>query len=180
MPHFLLPLIYSRGRSLLTTIMHIPWLARVPPSRVLLTLFLYSSLILSTVAQTTSSTPIASDNVTVIRGTTSFTSTSISSSGTQTLALVNVFPTTYNVTLTLAATPTSSVNASASASASASSTASATVLATKIDPAFSVLGTVLILTGLPSAFLGHKNRWLVHSLSAYNRLTAPLLGRLSS
>lgn|SRR6267142_132648 len=167
MPHFLLPLIYSRGRSLLTSIiMHIPWLARVPPSRVSLTLLLYTSLILSTAAQTTSSTPIASDNVTVIRGTTSFTSTSISSSGTQTLAIVNVFPTTYNVTLTLAPTPTSSVNASASASAS--STASATILATKIDPAFSVLGTVLILTGLPSAFLGHKNRWLVHSLSAYH------------
>lgn len=167
MPHFLLPLIYSRGRSLLTSIiMHIPWLARVPPSRVSLTLLLYTSLILSTAAQTTSSTPIASDNVTVIRGTTSFTSTSISSSGTQTLAIVNVFPTTYNVTLTLAPTPTSSVNASASASAS--STASATILATKIDPAFSILGTVLILTGLPSAFLGHKNRWLVHSLSAYH------------
>ncbi|PVG04871.1 hypothetical protein CPB86DRAFT_778177 [Serendipita vermifera] len=32
-------------------------------------------------------------------------------------------------------------------------------LDTKIGPAFGVLGAVLILTGLPSAFWGHKNRW---------------------
>ena len=142
-----------------------PWLARVHPSRVLLPLLLYASLILSTAAQTTSpaaSTPTDSANVTVIGGVTSFTSTSIASSGTQTLAIVNVFPTAFNVTLTIASTPTSTVNASAT------STASATILATKIDPAFGVLGTVLILTGLPSAFLGHKNRWSAHPLSAYH------------
>jgi hypothetical protein len=32
------------------------------------------------------------------------------------------------------------------------------VLATKLDPAFGVLGAVLIITGVPSAFFGHKNR----------------------
>lgn len=30
---------------------------------------------------------------------------------------------------------------------------------TVVDPAFAVLGVILILTGLPSAFWGHKNRW---------------------
>ena len=138
-----------------------PWLARVHPSRVLLPLLVYASLILSTAAQSTSpaaSTPTDSANVTIIQETTSFTSTSIASSGSRTLAIVDVFPTTFNVTLTIVPTPTSTVNASASASAT--STASATILETKIDPAFSVLGVVLILTGLPSAFLGHKNRWL--------------------
>ncbi|KAF8317571.1 hypothetical protein DL93DRAFT_2035906, partial [Clavulina sp. PMI_390] len=33
------------------------------------------------------------------------------------------------------------------------------VLATKVDGAFACLGVLLVLTGLPTAFLGHKNRW---------------------
>jgi hypothetical protein len=28
-----------------------------------------------------------------------------------------------------------------------------------VDGAFAVLGVVLVLTGLPTAFMGHKNRW---------------------
>ncbi|KAH9968856.1 hypothetical protein BC827DRAFT_1121974 [Russula dissimulans] len=132
-----------------------PWLARVPLSSVVVPLLFFASLILSSSAQSNSpaaSTSTVSANVTVIRETTSFTSTSVSSTGTQTLAIVNVFPTVINVTLTIAPTP-------ASTPTSTSANASATELATKIDPAFGVLGSVLILTGLPSAFLGHKNRW---------------------
>jgi hypothetical protein len=106
--------------------------------------------------------------------TSSFTSTSLATSGSQTLAIVNVYSTVVNVTLTIAA-PTPTVNASASSTP----TPNPTVLATKIDPAFGVLGTVLILTGLPSAFLGHKNRWSVHPLSVY-RLSPSRLGRPSS
>ena len=68
---------------------------------------------------------------------------------------------TYNVTVT--ASPTSSsLSASESAAAAASQSAAAEAartLDTQIDPAFGVLGALLILTGLPSAFLGHKNRW---------------------
>ncbi|KAH9022919.1 hypothetical protein EDB85DRAFT_2134636 [Lactarius pseudohatsudake] len=71
-------------------------------------------------------------------------------------------------TLTIATTPTSTTNASASTS---SPSASPTVLATKIDPAFGVLGTVLILTGLPSAFLGHKNRWTSFFLIGFYTLS---------
>ncbi|KAI0257446.1 hypothetical protein BJV78DRAFT_1272441 [Lactifluus subvellereus] len=131
----------------------LPWLALVY-SRGVFTLLLFASLILSTSVQAQSpaaSTSTISANVTVIKETSSFTTTTIASSGTQVLPLVTVLPTVLNVTLTIAPAPTSSANAS--------STASATVLATKIDPAFGVLGAVLILTGLPSAFLGHKNRW---------------------
>ena len=58
------------------------------------------------------------------------------------------------------ATPTSSINVFASTSSttpSANPTANPTILVTKNDPAFGILGTGLILTGLPSAFLGHTS-----------------------
>jgi hypothetical protein len=153
----------------------VPWLAHVLPSKMVLPLLLYASLILSASAQSTSSAAPASTispSVTVIPERTSFTSTTVVSSGSQTLAIVNVLPTVYNVTLTIAQ-PSPTTNSSVNATASATHTPSPTVLATKIDPAFGVLGTVLILTGLPSAFLGHKNRWLVH-LSVHTANSHPL------
>ena len=152
----------------------IPWLVTVLSSKMVLPLLLYASFILSVSAQSTSTAPTSdvTPNVTVIRETTSFTTTSVTSAGSQTLALVNVLPTVLNVTLTIAVpTPTSS-----NATASASSTPNPDVLATKIDPAFGVLGMVLILTGLPSAFLGHKNRWSVHTLGIYRQLSPSVLG----
>ncbi|KAI0307912.1 hypothetical protein B0F90DRAFT_1678336 [Multifurca ochricompacta] len=138
--------------------------------RLLLPLLVLASLILSVSAQSNPSPPSTSTilaNVTVIEETSSFTTTSAARSGTQTLSLVAVLPTVVNVTLTIAPTPTSSINASASAS----STSSPTILATKIDPAFGVLGSVLILTGLPSAFLGHKNRWTSFFLIGFYTLS---------
>jgi hypothetical protein len=159
----------------------VSWLARVLPSMTLFSLLLYTSLLLSASAQSTSapaSNSTISANVTVIRETSSITSTSLSSTGSQTLAIVTVIPTVYNVTLTIAP-PTSTASSSANASASATHTPSPTVLATKIDPAFGVLGSVLILTGLPSAFLGHKNRWSVHTLAVHRQLSLSVLGRPS-
>lgn len=148
-----------------------PWLALVFSS-VVLPFLLVAPFVVSVSAQSSNSsvpsTTAVSPNVTVIRETSSFTTTTITSSGTQTLPLVAVLPTVFNVTLTIATTPTSSVNASASTS---SPSASPTVLATKIDPAFGVLGTVLILTGLPSAFLGHKNRWTSFFLIGFYTLS---------
>ncbi len=38
-----------------------------------------------------------------------------------------------------------------------------TLLATVIGPAFGVLGALLIITGLPSVFWGHRNRWYVRT-----------------
>lgn len=81
----------------------------------------------------------------------SYTSSVTSLSGTQTI----VFPTVVNVTLV--PLPTSTANLSANATASATPTP--ITLDTQLDPAFGVLGGILIITGLPSAFLGHKNRW---------------------
>jgi hypothetical protein len=157
----------------------VPWMARVLPSKSLLPFLLYASLMLSASAQSTAaSNSTISANVTVIRETSSVTSTSLSNAGSQTLAIVTVFPTVYNVTLTIAP-PTTTASASANASASATHTPSPTVLATKIDPAFAVLGSVLILTGLPSAFLGHKNRWSVHTLGVYRQRSLSVLGRPS-
>jgi hypothetical protein len=76
----------------------------------------------------------------------------------------------FNVSVT--ATPTSSSStSSASSSASASATANPAVLQTKLDPAFGVLGAILILTGLPSAFWGHKNRWTSFFLIGFYTLS---------
>ncbi|KAF8269319.1 hypothetical protein EI94DRAFT_1725462 [Lactarius quietus] len=145
-----------------------PWLALVFYSAIL-------SFVGSVSAQSSNSsvpsTTTISPNVTVIRETSSFTTTTNASAGTQTLAVVTVLPTVYNVTLTIA-TPTSSTSSlNVSATSSPSPSASPTVLATKIDPAFGVLGTVLILTGLPSAFLGHKNRWTSFFLIGFYTLS---------
>lgn len=68
-----------------------------------------------------------------------------------------VTPTVFNVTIT----PTQSASSTSSAAPSATTSAAPdySILDTHLDPAFGVLGALLILTGLPSAFLGHKNRW---------------------
>ncbi|KAG8728997.1 hypothetical protein FRC11_009735, partial [Ceratobasidium sp. 423] len=55
-------------------------------------------------------------------------------------------------------TPSSTLASATSAAASATSTPFPH-LDTRIDPTFGVLGALLILTGLPTAFWGHKNRW---------------------
>ncbi|KAH9064112.1 hypothetical protein EDB87DRAFT_1373867 [Lactarius vividus] len=148
-----------------------PWRALVFFNALFLFLLLASLAVSVSAQSTNSSVPSTiSPSVTVIRETSSFTTTTITSSGTQTLSLVTVLPTIFNVTLTIATTPTSTTNASASTS-STSPSASPIVLATKIDPAFGVLGTVLILTGLPSAFLGHKNRWTSFFLIGFYTLS---------
>ncbi|KAH9937181.1 uncharacterized protein B0H18DRAFT_1081441 [Fomitopsis serialis] len=68
---------------------------------------------------------------------------------------------TFNVTVTATSTASASASSNSSAAAASASAAAeaARTLDTQIDPAFGVLGALLILTGLPSAFLGHKNRW---------------------
>ncbi|CUA73782.1 Transmembrane 7 superfamily member 3 [Rhizoctonia solani] len=55
-------------------------------------------------------------------------------------------------------TPSSTLASATSAAASATSTPFPH-LDTRVDPTFGVLGALLILTGLPTAFWGHKNRW---------------------
>ncbi|KAG2739782.1 hypothetical protein P692DRAFT_201729109, partial [Suillus brevipes Sb2] len=54
---------------------------------------------------------------------------------------------------------------------SASPTPTPIVLATRITPAFGVLGAILIITGLPSAFWGHENRWTSFFLIGFYTLS---------
>jgi hypothetical protein len=123
---------------------------------------------------TNTPSPSSSPNVTTFLATSSYTATSVSHSGSRDVTFITVVPTVYNATSTLP-TPTTSTSASASASASPAPI----ILATEITPAFAVLGAILILTGLPSAFWGHKNRWCAASCSSLDpqrKLTFPPSG----
>ncbi|KAJ3987699.1 hypothetical protein F5890DRAFT_711856 [Lentinula detonsa] len=138
-------------------------------------IFLSFPLLLSLVAaqsssssNSASSTSSASISLSLTTATT--TETITTSSNDQASTFATVVTTVFNVSVT--ATPTSaSSSSSVSASASASATADPTVLQTKLDPAFGVLGAILILTGLPSAFWGHKNRWTSFFLIGFYTLS---------
>lgn len=99
---------------------------------------------------TTTTTTTTTPTVTVFPVTTAVNFTTVSQAGSQNVTIATAIPTVFNATSTLP-TPTST--------ASATATSTPIVLSTKITPAFGVLGAILILTGLPSAFWGHKNRW---------------------
>lgn len=104
----------------------------------------------STPTPTPTPTPTLSANLTTFLATSLYNATSVSYSGSQGIPFTTLVPTVFNVTSTLP-TPT--------ASSSPSPSPTPIVLTTQITPAFGVLGAILILTGLPSAFWGHKNRW---------------------
>ncbi|TDL28718.1 hypothetical protein BD410DRAFT_760259 [Rickenella mellea] len=108
-------------------------------------------------AQSTSSTP---PDLTTSLTTSSVTTTQFSRSAGNNVPVPTVIATTFNVTVTLShSSSTPSPTQSANGSASATPTPKPISLDTRLDPAFGVLGAILILTGLPSAFWGHKNRW---------------------
>ncbi|EGO05208.1 hypothetical protein SERLA73DRAFT_82731 [Serpula lacrymans var. lacrymans S7.3] len=140
-------------------------------------LFLSSSLLVQVSAQSSSATTTTavsstlSANVTVVPTTSSYTTTIVSRSGNQNIPLTTVVPTAFNATKT--------ISAAASATSSASPTPTPIVLDTKLNPAFGVLGAILILTGLPSAFWGHKNRWQVHLDTLIHRLDSHFAHRTS-
>lgn len=112
----------------------------------------------------TTTTATITPNITIFPVTTSATLTSVSQSGSQNVTIATVVPTAFNVTSTFAS-PT------ATSSATSSATPTPIVLATKITPAFGVLGAILVLTGLPSAFWGHKNRWTSFFLIGFYTFT---------
>ncbi|KZV92487.1 hypothetical protein EXIGLDRAFT_768929 [Exidia glandulosa HHB12029] len=71
-------------------------------------------------------------------------------------------PHTFTSTSMLTTTVTTTVPVTFAVSATVAAptpTQTQVLLDTHLDPAFGVLGAILILTGLPTAFLGHKNRW---------------------
>ncbi|CCL98299.1 uncharacterized protein FIBRA_00293 [Fibroporia radiculosa] len=79
-------------------------------------------------------------------------------SNNQNISVSTVLPVVYNATVTSNTTANASQTTNGT-TASGSATPTPIVLDTTIDPAFGVLGALLILTGLPCVFLGHKNRW---------------------
>ena len=144
---------------------------RPPPIHVFAFLsLLFSSLLLHVSAQSSSApanssssttqTPTHSANLTTFLATSSYTTTSVSFSGSQSIPITTVVPTIYNVTSTLPIPTTSTTT-------SPTPTPTPIMLATEITPAFGVLGAILILTGLPSAFWGHKNRWCAVSFTSH-------------
>ncbi|KAF9244596.1 hypothetical protein BU15DRAFT_85976 [Melanogaster broomeanus] len=95
--------------------------------------------------------PTPSANITTFLATSYYTTTAVTSSGSQNVTFTTVLPTVYNATSTLS-TPT------ASTSASASPSPTPIILDTKITPAF-------------GAFWGHKNRWTSFFLIGFYSLS---------
>lgn len=128
--------------------------------RLILIILAIVSLAVVSLGQTpTSPTPSASLSLSSTTAVTTFTTS------TRTRNQFTTFPTTittvFNVTYTISPTP----------SPTSSPTPTPIALETKLDPAFGVLGAILILTGLPSAFWGHKNRWTSFFLIGFYTLS---------
>ncbi|TFK36818.1 hypothetical protein BDQ12DRAFT_226099 [Crucibulum laeve] len=140
-----------------------------------LSLFTLAGAQSSTSASTTApSSTTPSPSISLSLTTASVTVTIATRSGNQPIQVTSVIPVVSNVTRTL--TPTSSSSSStpqstSDTSASATPTPELIVLDTKLDPAFGVLGAILIITGLPSAFWGHKNRWTSFFLIGFYTLS---------
>jgi hypothetical protein len=114
-------------------------------------------------SNTTQASNTAAPNVTLaIVTSVPVTRTTVSAGNT--VQITSFVPTTVLSTIAPNITATSTANATANATATPTQS-SGPVLDTRVDPGFGVLGALLILTGLPSAFLGHKNRWYDGGLS---------------
>ncbi|KAI0375299.1 hypothetical protein BV20DRAFT_261994 [Pilatotrama ljubarskyi] len=137
-----------------------PWPAVLWPF-VLVLLVLLAPVFAQNTNSSATPSPTNTNSVSLSLTTSSTTVTTTLRSGNQNIPITTAIPVVFNVTVT----PTQPVNASASSTTSAHPSATTTAapdftkLDTHIDPGFGVLGALLILTGLPSAFLGHKNRW---------------------
>ena len=71
----------------------------------------------------------------------------------------NQLSTTSFITTTVTTTVPVLVSYSVAVEPTAAPTPPPVLLNTHLDPAFGVLGALLVLTGIPTAFWGHKNRW---------------------
>ncbi|KAJ7293471.1 hypothetical protein C8J57DRAFT_1429272 [Mycena rebaudengoi] len=122
-------------------------------------------LVAAATALSLAAVALGQDSLSLSR-TTSLT-TSVTRSGSRTFS--TVLTSVFDVTVTISHAP-SSTSSSPSASPSPSGPPS-TILDTKLDPAFGVLGAILIITGVPSAFFGHKNRWTSFFLIGFYTLS---------
>uniref|UniRef100_A0A8H8CQJ7 TM7S3/TM198-like domain-containing protein n=1 Tax=Psilocybe cubensis TaxID=181762 RepID=A0A8H8CQJ7_PSICU len=91
--------------------------------------------------------------------------------GQQPSVFTTVLPGVFNVTYTITPTTTSTPTPTTSPTTSSSPSPTPDPFDTRVDPAFAVLGVILILTGLPSAFWGHKNRWTSFFLIGFYTLS---------
>ncbi|KAG8963825.1 hypothetical protein FRC03_002509, partial [Tulasnella sp. 419] len=139
----------------------------------LASLLLIASYALGTVHAQDTTGGVASQSLT----SSSFTFTDISTTVTTTLSPSNtrsrgtptILTTAIRSSYALSQSPTTT--ASAANATQTSQEPEPIHLDTKIDPAFGVLGALLILTGLPSAFWGHKNRWTSFFLIGFYTLS---------
>ncbi|TFK83056.1 hypothetical protein K466DRAFT_603190 [Polyporus arcularius HHB13444] len=134
-----------------------PVLPRLRPALLWSGLLLALLLAAPVLGQSSTGSPPPTPSVSLSLTTSSTTVTTIIHSGNRDITTTTVVPTVFSVTITPTATP--SKTSSAAASATSTAPPDYTKLDTHIDGAFGALGALLILTGLPSAFLGHKNRW---------------------
>ncbi|CDU23805.1 uncharacterized protein SPSC_02434 [Sporisorium scitamineum] len=127
----------------------------------------------STSAAAPSSTTVVSTITTTLsRGQslpTSLTASASSSGSVWYIPVTTAIPVISNATSASASSsaPAATTTANATASASQTSADNALPLHTIIDPAFGVLGVILIIVGLPMAFYGHRNRWSSYFLSGF-------------
>ncbi|KAG5647627.1 hypothetical protein DXG03_008980 [Asterophora parasitica] len=101
--------------------------------------------------------------------TATLTATLTTRSRNQLSLVTSAIQSTFNVTHTVS--PTSSAPSATTSAVEESPTPAPIVLATVLDPAFGVLGAILVITGLPSAFWGHKNRWTSFFLIGFYTLS---------
>lgn len=99
---------------------------------------------------------------------TSLTALASSSGSVYYIPVLTAIPVSANATSTIAAsTAAPSATGNATASALDKPTNTSLPLRTIIDPAFGVLGAILIVTGLPMGFYGHRNRWSSYFLAGF-------------
>ncbi|KAJ1030439.1 hypothetical protein NDA16_001348 [Ustilago loliicola] len=99
---------------------------------------------------------------------TSLTALASSSGSVYYIPVLTAIPVSSNATSTTAsssAAPSATGNATASALDKPTNTT--LPLRTIIDPAFGVLGAILIISGLPMGFYGHRNRWSSYFLAGF-------------
>lgn len=83
------------------------------------------------------------------------------------IPVITAVPLTSTIASTTASSLLSAATTTPDATASDLSSSNNLPLRTTIDPAFGVLGAILVITGLPMAFYGHRNRWSSYFLAGF-------------
>ncbi|KAN0066173.1 hypothetical protein ACQY0O_000267 [Thecaphora frezii] len=136
----------------------------------------------ATSASSTSPSPTATSSTPPVLSTYTFTTTlsrgqalptNLASSASRSgsiyfIPLVTTLPPSSTVPSSTSITPPSSTAAATSTPIPSAKTT--LPLDTKLDPTFGVLGALLLITGLPMTFYGHRNRWSSYFIAGYYTL----------